>query len=146
MYGRVAIGEARGAPLGGISITSNARSVCGVDSSSMGSPRRVAELIRTILPVGPMGSSHACTRVSGHLLGCRRVEQNWRSSLRHGRSAPAFVTTHTPTTSCSVAWGIENAAHCATAWCVTNTSSMSEGVIVSPPRLIVSLERPVTNK
>ena len=81
----------------------------------------------------------------GTLKAARRVAANWRMS----RSvAEAFWrnTTAAAISSPSRASGTANVTAWATAGWSMSTSSTSRGAIFSPPRLMISLRRPVMNR
>ena len=59
---------------------------------------------------------------------------------------PALVTMMHPTVSWYCSCGAEKARHSFTDGCCTTASSISKGEMVSPPRLMISLERPEMNK
>ena len=114
-------------------------------SAAPASPSFSAKPMRCGLPVGPFGISLTKTTWRGTLNSAKRRNTNSRSSM----SVDAVFsrsTMATPTSSPRRSSGTANAIACATAGCSSSTSSISLGEIFFPPRLIISLVRPVRNR
>jgi hypothetical protein len=96
-------------------------------------------------------SAHPCTPGLESGLRCivsdlvlhTAAEDQQRIRTRRFSTLPSLLLSANPT-SCSTAWGEEKARQSLMRGWVIMASSMSNGEMISPPRLITSLERPNT--
>ena len=95
------------------------------------------------LPVAPFGISGRNTTLRGTLKSARCFAAKSRNS-RSVQVMPSRSTTAAPTSSPSIACGMEKVSACATAGCSESTPSTSSGLTCSPPRLMSSFSRPVS--
>ena len=111
-----------------------------------GQPASPPRPMRCSLPVAPLGISSRNTDPPRHLE--RRQTRARRSRAARARSppAPSRSTTAAATSSPSLSSGIAKVTACATAGCSSSASSTSRGEIFSPPRLMISLSRPVRRR
>mmetsp|Transcript_52530 Transcript_52530/g.123243 ORF Transcript_52530/g.123243 Transcript_52530/m.123243 type:complete len:238 (+) Transcript_52530:3054-3767(+) len=149
---RTAILSFMGAPGSGPS-PSKSRMAWPSPSESGASAMRSATPMRCSFIVVFFGSLSRYTINCGHLEGwsdsetkrCRLLRSTRRpSTLSDAESLFGIETMATATTSCSTSCGQLKAMTSRTNGCRTTTSSTSRGDMSSPPRLMTSLQRPVS--
>src|SRR5262249_2990757 len=101
-----------------------------------------ARPMRCSFPVAPFGISARNSTFRGTWESATRRAAEPRS-WAPGAAAPSRRTTTAATSSPSLSCGRANVTTCWTAGCSMSTSSTSRGEIFSPPRLMISLRRPV---
>src|SRR6056297_803700 len=106
------------------------------------SPSFSASPMRWSLPVAPFGISYTIRILPGTLNAASDFAAKSFSS-RSVASEPSASTIAAATSSPSILWGIAKVTTCATEGCSISTSSTSRGEIFSPPRLMISLRRPL---
>mmetsp|Transcript_129000 Transcript_129000/g.412424 ORF Transcript_129000/g.412424 Transcript_129000/m.412424 type:complete len:201 (+) Transcript_129000:2846-3448(+) len=105
--------------------------------------RRSPNLIRKGLLAWFFGKSGITTNTCGHFAKDSDCLHQCCTLRKLGRGMPSSMTIAMPMPSSRTSCGTMNAMQALTLGCDWTASSTSKGEIISPPRLMTSLERPV---
>mmetsp|Transcript_62255 Transcript_62255/g.203193 ORF Transcript_62255/g.203193 Transcript_62255/m.203193 type:complete len:201 (+) Transcript_62255:2886-3488(+) len=141
------IGSCNGAPFSG-QPARKVRETSGMPSTmapfqNFFNSRRSASLTRSGLFAWFFGKSGITTNTCGHFAKDSDCLHQCCTLRKLGRGMPSSMTIAMPMPSSRTSCGTMNAMQALTLGCDWTASSTSKGEIISPPRLMTSLERPV---